>query len=563
MQFWVFGSRWAGWLLFGAMAWGQASESALPLPAECTAPALSPDGRWYLCLSAPKAGEGGLLVVPVSGGRARMVAAHAPEADGYVVAASWAPDSRRVVFSRQNSRWSGKAFVQAVDGGVAQPLVSLGAPAPEADWNADGRHVVACWHSETSTAANCQPRILTAEGKVTATLTARAGGPVAFSPDGRTLAYADGNVLFLQKLSAQARPLGAPLRIWAGRRDIEELRWLPEGKELLVRLNSESGAYLLLRAVRGAEARPTAGLPANFAVSQILADGAVLGSLGDEKSQQWSLRLDVEGARPEPLPASQATPPDSRFQIDLTLGYTRIFAAGRPVVEHLPNTLGVASRLQWAGVSPDGRWLGFATGPADGHIQFQDALFVVPMAGGPIRTLLRGAEGLWDLAWAPDGRSLVTSMRLPATGGGAGPEEPLVRIPVQGDGQQMLVRQGVGPRFTSDGRWLYFRGKARTGYDLCRMPAGGGEVRCLPGPPEVSYVRLEPVQSGMVALAEEQAGEPRPFRFRMIGEEMTIRELGSVPFRPRALTATRGGTRLEFEQEGRSSLRALRISNWR
>lgn len=98
--------------------------------------------------------------------------------------------------------------------------------------------------------------------------------------------------------------------------------------------------------------------------------------------------------------------------------------------------------------SPDGRFLAFLSGPdfraADVH--------VIPAAGGLARRITNDARMIQGLAWAPDGSSIVYSLRRSGPFG-------LWRVPIGGSSASPLLETGndiVDPYWASAGAGLIF-----------------------------------------------------------------------------------------------------------
>ncbi|MDB5074703.1 MAG: peptidase prolyl oligopeptidase active site domain protein [Chloroflexi bacterium] len=97
---------------------------------------------------------------------------------------------------------------------------------------------------------------------------------------------------------------------------------------------------------------------------------------------------------------------------------------------------GQSNGLRW---SPDGSTLGFLS--SEGRVSTDDALFVVPAAGGEARAFMPGYEGSVDwFDWAHDGKSLLVSaveheasalLRVAVSGGSS---EPILPEQLRGHG---------------------------------------------------------------------------------------------------------------------------------
>ncbi|MFN0153660.1 MAG: TolB family protein [Gaiella sp.] len=131
--------------------------------------------------------------------------------------------------------------------------------------------------------------------------------------------------------------------------------------------------------------------------------------------------------------------------------------------------------LAW---SPDGRRLAYVAAYRDPAVRFVVGLFVVPATGGPPRFLMRAA-GMADIAWAPDGRTLVLS----ATEPGGETFDPLRIFSITIDDRRIVQltrpRSSVvgdrTPRWSPDGSRIAFVRTGRFGSAVHTVrPDGSG-----------------------------------------------------------------------------------------
>jgi len=109
----------------------------------------------------------------------------------------------------------------------------------------------------------------------------------------------------------------------------------------------------------------------------------------------------------------------------VTLAWSVAAGQGRPLAF---DDLLRAKRLSSPAVSPDGRWVAYVQTTIDpGTYESSKDIYLVPLAGGPVRALTTGGKGNSDPLFTPDGRALIFAStrhgsrqfyRLPLAGGG-------------------------------------------------------------------------------------------------------------------------------------------------
>jgi serine/threonine-protein kinase len=371
-------------------------------------PALSPDGK-LIAYTTGAGGGGGLRVRQVDGG-APIAVTRGPARFPF-----WAPDGRRILF--QSPR--GIEIVPAL-GGASRVLVPGldGGPIP-GPIAPDGRSFVfASRDSLFLRPLDGGATLLVGVGREVHSL--------AWSPDGRWIAYVAGNSQFVG-----GRDIGniAPSAIWlvaaAGGTpvrvtDDQSLNvgpvWVSGG--LLIYISSRGGGrdvYQVALTRSGHPAGPplrvTTGLNAHGI--SVSADGARFAySAFTETSNVWSVPVVTTGA----ASVSQARP----------------VTAGNQTIEAFD-------------VSPDGQWLAF-----DSNRGGTQQIYRVRLSGGEPEQLTTGSADVFWPAWSPDGREIAFhSFRgdhrevfvMPAEGG-----EP-VQVTQGGDDQR-------APEWSPDGRRL-------------------------------------------------------------------------------------------------------------
>lgn len=364
---------------------------------------ISPDGT-TLAFN----GDGGIYVVPMQGGNARLVAGNIN--DTFAGRPSWSPDGRRMAFLRHGcTHCESTLYVMDLPGGRETELgrVCSGTPI----WTPDGKGLIAVEAARRD--AGCEVRRLA--------LIPSAGGPrvqlategdvAALTTDGRRLAYASGNVLKTVRLGADYRFAEAPVTVATEPHAIRTVYWTSDGGTLVYQMPDYT------RAITAGKSR-LLRLAVNLRISQILEDGSAVGVEARERTTLW--RKDLRKADSAPVRVGQVPltdslvtiSPDGQWQAFETSrnGPSQIWVSrrngedARVVVNAIPpfqrygDNTGVTG-LSW---SPDGRQIAFTTDPGIGHGVTDARLFVVAAADGTPRKV---ADAAGD-QWTADGKSI-------------------------------------------------------------------------------------------------------------------------------------------------------------
>jgi Tol biopolymer transport system component len=393
---------------------GAAVPVANELPGQLGYEAFSPDGTSLLFH-----GPGGLYVVAVAGGPARLVVRDTPQ--GTALWGSWAPDGRRIAYVLNHS-----LFIQSLDG-TGRTVLAGGQDLHSTAWSPDGEWIAFVSGNSSFYTGNLAPSAVC--------LVRAAGGPVISLTDSLVL---------------NTGPAWVP-----GKRSIVFISDRDGGRDLYQVFLTRSGTPA---------ARPvriTTGLnPERISIS---ADGGSMAWSVFTRSQNiWSLPIPARDS----LPLSRAreettgTQQIENFSISRDgewLYYDRdqngnVDIWRRPLhgADLQQLTTDAAADFQ-PSVSPDGREVAFhsmRTGNRD--------IFVVPAAGGTATRISTSPGEDNDASWSPDGQSLVwtsdeqgtgawTARRTSAGSWGAPTPLPL--------GPTMSLRM---LRWSPDGRWLFF-----------------------------------------------------------------------------------------------------------
>jgi Tol biopolymer transport system component len=332
-------------------------------------PALSPDGG-LVAFVAGTLGQTRLYVRQVDGGAPVAIT---PEGGGFARVPRWSPEGRRLLFLSDR----GLELIPALGGPSKLILPVQEGTWSDGTWSPDGRAI--------AYALGDSVYVRNLEGGAARGL-ARLGEAhsCTWSPDGRWIACVSGNRWFvtnhefgnLAASSVWVFPSagGVPVRVT----DDESLNigpaWLPGPPSLLFVSNRDGGRDIyeipLTRAgspERDA-ARLTTGL--NAADVSVSADGRRLAYAAfTETSNIWALSIPTSGV----ASVSRAEP----------------VTTGTQVIERFA-------------ISPDGRWLSF-----DSDRGGTQQIYRMPLAGGEPEQLTAGVEQASDPYISPDGREIA------------------------------------------------------------------------------------------------------------------------------------------------------------
>jgi Tol biopolymer transport system component len=305
----------------------------------------------------------------------------------------WSPDGTRLLFQAARGIWVVPSL-----GGVARPVVEAPATGPAAlypAWSPDGR-TLAWVQGDTIRSRPVDG------GDVSTIGVLHDAHSLAWSPDGRWIAAVQGNAEFLygavnmapgQTSIGNAAPCGiwlvpvgggAPVQVSEGTHLHTSPEWLDAHR--LVFVSDRDGTRDLFVAridddghSRGPAERLTTGLGA-LSVGVAANGSAVAYTLFTQRANVWALPIPAAG----PVGTAGARP----------------VTTGTQVVEGLD-------------VSPDGRWLAFDADRTGHEEIFRVSTACVSGASlddagcGEPERIVEGLDGSFRPAWAPDGRTIV------------------------------------------------------------------------------------------------------------------------------------------------------------
>ncbi len=359
---------------------------------------------------------------------------------------SWSPDGRQIAFLRLRLPDPGAAiFVVSPLGGVERRVADFPAGYSQLGWSPDGRWLAARRArspGETAPESGGLHLIPLQEGQARAITAPRAPAfdtHPAFSPDGRSLAYASCAFytyppcdVHVVDVGPAFLPRSAPRRLTRQPAGINGLAWSRDGRSVL------------------------------YAVAHV----------GVDWSRLW--RVDASGEHPpervELAPQGATSPAVSRLQDRLAFTLDRQdvdlyrFDVGGPIKPFFASTFSDYN----PSYSPDGKRIAFESGRSG---QRQEIWLADADGSNPIQ--LTQGPGVWQGTprFSPDGRRIAFSAR------GEDGFADLWVIDAAGGSLRRLTHAPFHesfPTWSPDGRWIYYRDDRADGRDLSRIPAEGG-----------------------------------------------------------------------------------------
>ena len=357
---------------------------------------------------------------------------------------AWSPDGTQIAFLRR-SEGSGGIFLIPPLGGVERKLAEsphLGLRDRSGlSWSPDGKFLAVS--DRTSPEEPFAIFLVSVESgekrRLTSPTQSLADHSLAFSPDGRTLAFIRQSASTIANIYLVQVASGEPWRLTYNDQPTRGLAWTPDGREIVF----SSG--------------PAAGL-SNSSLWRISSLGGMPELLSGTGGDAVSPAISRRGSR---LIYSRRTPSDRNIW--------RLELSGLTAARNRPARLIASTRADWfPQISPDGGRIAFESNRSgssevwvcdrDGRGLVQLTSFAGVNAGSP--------------SWSPDGRWIAFDA---APDGNA----DVYVISADGGSPRRLTAEGSTgqvPRWSRDGKWIYFPSN-RTGISqVWKAPAAGGEA---------------------------------------------------------------------------------------
>jgi Tol biopolymer transport system component len=379
-----------------------------------SSPALSPDGTMLAYNSVGPDYSIWIDVRPFTGGKVIHFAGWLDNAGPN--SPRWSPDGKQIAFLRFYCHsCNHKLFVKDFPSGPEKPLGEVCGGTPS--WTPDGQFLIATELAGKNAGWDpCRAVLIPVDGGASVRLAAD-GDELALTRDGKHLAYAAGNTVKMVHLDPNYRFADTPVEIAKEPHAISGLHWSGDGRTLVYQV------WNYTKAVTDGVARLIhSGAPID--ISQILADGSVLGTEEGGPTALWRFDLNSTPLEPERVRSIPWTDEDLSVSPDgqslafatARNGPTQIWISrmdgrnARVLISAIPpfNRYGDKTTVDGISWSPDGKLIAMETQPGIGHGVTDARLFIVPSVGGRLRKLVDcGSTGRAPI-WTEDGKALYT-----------------------------------------------------------------------------------------------------------------------------------------------------------
>jgi Tol biopolymer transport system component/serine/threonine protein kinase len=477
------------WVLWQTQASGPAGEAPTATPLTTYsgmefAPAFSPDGNQVAFAWNGEKQDNYEIYVKLIGPGLPLRLTNNPNPD---FAPAWSPDGRWIAFRRNLG--GGKAALLLVPalGGPERKIADI-AIVPESAYQKPSWHPDGSWIALCDRGAPDQPvaiHVLSPSSgerrRITIPATSDEDRSPAFSPDGRTVAFArmlslSETDLFTIAFSGGAAR-GEPKRLTFDRRFKMGPTWTRDGGEIVYGAGQTGNSALWrVRADGSAGPQRMRSIGTDGALPAISRDGRRLAY-----TRRWRdldvLRARLPGGVPEPLISSTRSEENARFSPDGSKiafrsdrsGDAEVWVCDSDGSNAMQLTSIAGANLGGINWSPDGKRIVFASN-VQGH---GDIYAIAPDGGTPAR-LTSEASNENMPSWSRDGRWIYFASDRSAS-------LNVWKMPPGGGAAVQVTRNGgLVSSESSDGKWLYYTKNQGPRTDIWRMPlSGGGETRVL------------------------------------------------------------------------------------
>jgi len=327
---------------------------------------------------------------------------------------------------------------------------------------------------------DCRIALIPVDGNHRAVIAPK-GNLASVSPDGKHLAYSDGNKLKLATLNPEFRSQG-PITIATEPHAISSIVWLPDGMAFIYQVWRGYSKLLMLGAPARARLLEAAR---NVEIQQVLPDGGAIGSQVLSERTLWRIDLKASTQNPERVETVPWTDRNLSLSPDgsviafetIRSGEEQIWVSrldgsdARVLVQAIPHFDAVSDNTAVDGISwsPDGKWIAWSIDPEIGNGVDDARVYIVPSSGGRVRKLVELCSQDTDAPlWASDSRSIFVPkedenfkqafLRVDLA---AGKQTPVTESELPGRARDLYPfppdaqqSQAVG-----NGRYLYFERK--------------------------------------------------------------------------------------------------------
>jgi Tol biopolymer transport system component/DNA-binding winged helix-turn-helix (wHTH) protein len=578
------------WLVWTRTTPPQSPFDVIPLttyPGVESQPALSPDGQRVAFTWNGEHEDNFDIYVKEIGSENAVRLTRDPGLD---FGPAWSPDGRVIAFSRVLASGRKGIFLTPAAGG---PEAKIGesseheyselrpSPPPRIlAWSPDGKWLAVSDRDDTQAAQEHDAVRITGQSLFLLSiasgerrrLTSQNGHSTsdimpAFSPDGRTLAFARRSVevvseLYILPLSPQGAPAGPPKQLHTPVGNCRSPVWTGDGKEIVFSAGGHEGLRLWRMPATGTDVArrlelggehldyPTISRRGELAYSQLSADANVweVALAGPGQVAGLAHRL-LASTRSELNPHYS---PDGRRIVfpSNRSGFMEIWIANADGSNPLPLTSMRAALSGGPNWSPDGSYVAF-----DSTRDGQWEVYVISAAGGTARRMTSNPARDGVPSWSRDGAWIY----FMSDRSGA---KQVWRMPIAGGPAVQVTRHGGYVAVESpDGRFVYYS-KSREGIEgLWRIPtAGGDETQVLPS---VTFLNFDVAPDGIYFIPAADKPGPRGIHYLNLatGKDVLVTAIsGEVSM---GLSVSPGGKALLYSQIDRSGSDLMLVDGFR
>lgn len=399
-------------------------------------PALSPDGAQVAFVWDREQGDrGDIWIRLVDAGTPLQLTAGLAD-DSHPV---WSPDGRHIAFLRRAAFGGGVYLVPALGG----PEVKLGEAAPKndcrsLDWSPDGKLLAATDRNSPQEPFSIYLISKESGGKsklTTPPAQSLGDGGLAFSPEGKTLAFIRTIGIGIDDIYLTPVGGGEPRRLTADNRLIHGLTWTADGREIVFSSNRGRTFGLWSVAVSGGDPRPFVTVGQNvFHPSAARGRDHLVYVQEAADANIWQIAVPGSTGR-----------------------------AKSPV--KLISSTQIESGPQY---SPDGKRIVFASDQSG-----SDEIWVYEVESRHVAQLtFFGGPMTGTPRWSPDGARIVF-------GSTASGQTDIYVMSAAGGAARRLTEEpaeDVRPSWSHDGRWIYFGSNRSGDWQVWKAPAEGGQA---------------------------------------------------------------------------------------
>jgi Tol biopolymer transport system component len=352
---------------------------------------------------------------------------------------AWSPDGRYIAFLRQSEGSSGLYLIPGLGG----PEIKLVEASPNGncrslDWHPDGKSLAVTDKGSPQDPFSIflvsretgEKRKLTSPPAQTIS-----DGGLAFSPDGKTLAFTRSVGIRIDDIYLMPVEGGEPQRLTLDNRSLHGPAWTPDSREIVFSSNRGGGFGLWRFPVTGGAPKPLVAVGQN--------------AFHPSLCRSW-----------DHLVYEQNVTDSNIWRMEITGSPRR----GNPLTRLIFSTQSESSPQY----SPDGKRIVFTSDrsgspeiwvcDSNGDQPLQLTNFVGPDTGTP--------------RWSPDGSRI-------AFGSTAAGQTDIYMISAEGGSVRRLTMEpsdDVRPSWSRDGGWIYFGSNRSRDWQVWKMPAEGGQA---------------------------------------------------------------------------------------